>query len=177
MHIWNCSSSFFIRYNKEINFVLSFLKGYIILVKAKYCNFSKVCVPLSPAELNSLRGSQCSPDPQLHFISQFMQSVEFFSFLANALRMLSSQCCPNVWDSIAQEYFMCNVGPKFIVIFLMKNQLLFHICLVACYLSRYNITEQSWLFLLNVGLGVYLRFVWHHWLKPLHFMLQYGAMA
>ena len=95
-------------------------------------------------------------------ICQFMQSVEFFSFLANALRILSSQCCPNIWGNIAQEY-MCNVGPKRIVIFLMKNQLMFHICLVVCYLSRYNITEQSWLFLLDVGLGVHLWLVGQHW--------------
>ena len=31
-------------------------------------------------------------DPQLHFISQFMQNAEFFPFLANALTLRTIAC-------------------------------------------------------------------------------------
>ena len=139
VHIWNCSSSFLLDITNKFCVIIS-KRLYYTSLKLN-CNFSKGCVPLSPTEVTE----GCTVLPRLPvalFICQFMLSVDFFSFLAIALGILSSQCCPNIWGSIAQEY-MCNVGPKRMVIFLMKNQLMLHICLVACFLSRYNITEQS----------------------------------
>ena len=37
-------------------------------------------------------------------------------------------------------------------------------CLVACFLTRYNITKQSWLFLFNVGSGVHSWLVGQQWI-------------
>ena len=39
----------------------------------------------------------------------------------------------------------------------------FWICLVACFLSSYIVTEQSWLFLFNVSLGVHLWLPGQQW--------------
>ena len=38
-------------------------------------------------------------------------------------------------------------------------------CLVVCFLTGYNITERSWLFLCNVGSGVHLRLAGQQWTK------------
>ena len=51
---------------------------------------------------------------------------------------------------------MRNAGPERIDIPSQENRL-FQICLVACFLTMYIITEQSWLSLINVGSGVHLR--------------------
>ena len=63
------------------------------------------------------------------------------------------------WDNIAQENYWCNVGPERTDILSQENRL-FQICLVACFLTGFNITEQSWLFLFNVGSGVHLRLMY-----------------
>ena len=39
-----------------------------------------------------IEGPTVHPDPELHLISQFMQSAEFFSFLANALITIVMSC-------------------------------------------------------------------------------------
>ena len=59
------------------------------------------------------------------------------------------------WDKKAQENY-CIVGPERTDILSQENQL-FQICLVGRFLTGYNITKQSWLFLFNVGSGVHLR--------------------
>ena len=55
-----------------------------------------------------------------------------------------------VWDNIAQENYLRDVGLEHTEILSQENRL-FDICLVACFLTGQNITEQSWLFLFNVG--------------------------
>ena len=55
----------------------------------------------------------------------------------------------------AEEKYLRNVGPERTDIPSQERRL-FQICLVACFLAGYNIIEQSWFFLLNVGSGVYL---------------------
>ena len=67
-----------------------------------------------------------------------------------------------VWDNIAQENYLCIVGPECTDILSQENWL-FQICLVACFLTRYNTTKQSWLFLFNVGLGVHLQLMGQQW--------------
>ena len=61
----------------------------------------------------------------------------------------------HVWDNIAQENYLCNVGTECTYILLQENRL-FQICLLTAFLTGYNTTKQSWLFLFNVGLGVHL---------------------
>ena len=60
-----------------------------------------------------------------------------------------------VLDNIAQEDYLCNVGPECPDKLSQENRPF----LVACFLARYNTTEQSWSFLFNVGAGVHLRLV------------------
>ena len=67
-----------------------------------------------------------------------------------------------VWDNITEENYLCDVGPELTDILSHENRL-FQIYLVACFLTGYNITEQSWLFLFNVGSGVRLRFAGEQW--------------
>ena len=56
---------------------------------------------------------------------------------------------------------MRNVGLEHTDILLQENRL-FAIRLVACFLTEYNITRQSWLFLFNIGSDVHLRFAGHN---------------
>ena len=72
--------------------------------------------------------------------------------------MFSKYCL----DHIAQENYWCNAGPERIRYTFTENQL-FQICLVACFLTGFNITKQPWLFLLNVGSGIHLRVVGQQW--------------
>ena len=67
-----------------------------------------------------------------------------------------------VWDNIAQENYLHNVGLEHTDILSQENRL-FEICLVACYLTGYNITKQSWLFLFSVGSEVHLRLLQQQW--------------
>ena len=69
-----------------------------------------------------------------------------------------------VWDNIAHDNYLCNVNPERTNILSQENRL-FQICLVACFLNRVNITEQSWLFLLNVDSGVHLRLARQQWTR------------
>ena len=41
--------------------------------------------------MNPMSDSQCPQTPQLHFIFQFIQNAEFFSFLANDLHSKQDQ--------------------------------------------------------------------------------------
>ena len=72
-----------------------------------------------------------------------------------------------VLDNIAQENYLRNVGPEYTYILSQENRL-FQMCLVTCFLNGYNITEQSWLFLFNVGSRVSLRLVGQQWTEA-HF--------
>ena len=65
------------------------------------------------------------------------------------------------WDNTAQENYY-NVGPERADILSQENRL-FQICLVGRFLTGYNITKQSWLFLFNVGSGVHLRLAGQQW--------------
>ena len=47
-----------------------------------------------------------------------------------------------VWDNSAQENYLRNVGPERTYILSQDNQL-FQVSLVACFLTGYNIIEQS----------------------------------
>ena len=67
-----------------------------------------------------------------------------------------------VWDNIAQENYLRNIGSKRTDILSLKNRL-FQICLVAWFLTGYYVTEQSWLFLFNGGSGVHLRLAGQQW--------------
>ena len=67
-----------------------------------------------------------------------------------------------LWDNISQEYYIRNVGPERTDISSQENRL-FQICLVACFLTGYNITEQSWPFFFNVGSGVHLSLTGQQW--------------
>ena len=66
------------------------------------------------------------------------------------------------WDNIAQENYLHNVGPEHTDILSQENRL-FQICLVTWFFNGDNITEKSWLFLFNVGLGVHLRLAGQQW--------------
>ena len=70
----------------------------------------------------------------------------------HCIRILSSQCSLYAWDSIALENCLCNVGPELTGRLSHKNRP-FQICLVTCFLTGYNITKQSLLFLFSVSSG------------------------
>ena len=53
-------------------------------------NFPKILPHWSPTE--PTEGLTVHPDPRLHFISQFMQNTQFYSFLTNALKQLVWFC-------------------------------------------------------------------------------------
>ena len=76
----------------------------------------------------------------------------------HCIRILSSQCCPNTSETTLHKKirYLRYVGPDHTDILSQENWL-FEICLVSCVLTWYNITEQSWLFLFNVGSGVHLQ--------------------
>ena len=67
-----------------------------------------------------------------------------------------------VWDNIAQENYLRNVGPERTDMLLQENWL-FQICLMTCFLAGYIITEQSWRFLFNVSSGVHLWLEGQQW--------------
>ena len=69
-----------------------------------------------------------------------------------------------IWDNIAQENYLHNVGPEYTDILSQENRL-FQICLVTWFLTGYNISEKSWLVLFNVGLGVHLRLAGQQWTR------------
>ena len=66
-----------------------------------------------------------------------------------------------VWDKFAQKHYLRNVDLEHTDIISQENRL-FPIYLVACFLTGYNITEQSWLFLFNVGSGINQRLSEQH---------------
>ena len=67
-----------------------------------------------------------------------------------------------VWDNIPQENYLRDVGPERTDMLLQENRL-FQICLMACFLVGYIITEQSWRLLFNVSSGVHLWLVGQQW--------------
>ena len=79
MHILNYNSSFLL---DNFSFFVS-KRLYRTSFKLYIVNIPRALSPGPP--VNPVRGPQYPPDSQLHFISQFMQNAEFFSFLANAL--------------------------------------------------------------------------------------------
>ena len=70
--------------------------------------------------------------------------------------------CKYGWDNIAQENYWCNVGWEHTGILSQENRL-FQICLVACFLTGFNITEQPWLFLFSVGSVAHLWLAGQQW--------------
>ena len=67
-----------------------------------------------------------------------------------------------VWDNIAQENYFWILGTERTDILSQENRL-FQVCFVTCFLTGYNTTEQSWLFLFNVGSGIHLRLAGQQW--------------
>ena len=67
--------------------------------------------------------------------------------------ILSIQCCPNMPETTSHKKITCAMLAQSAQ---KEENWLFQICLVVCFLTGYNITEQSWLFLFNVGSGVHL---------------------
>ena len=67
-----------------------------------------------------------------------------------------------VWDNIAQENYLRNVDLEHTDILSRENRL-FEICLLACFLTGCNIIKQSWLLLFNVGSGIDLRLAGQQW--------------
>ena len=68
-----------------------------------------------------------------------------------------------VWDNIAQGNYLRNVGLRHTDVLSQENRL-FEICLVAWFLTGYNITQRSWLFLFNVDSDVDLRLEGQQWI-------------
>ena len=82
LHILNLSSSFVSDTDSFLSFII-FKKLYYTGFKLNIVNFSKALPPGPPTE--PTEGLTVQPEPQLHFIFQFMQNTELFSFLVNAL--------------------------------------------------------------------------------------------
>ena len=68
--------------------------------------------------------------------------------------IVQSMLSKYIRDNIAREKHLCNVGQTDILLqestqkhsdILSQENQLFEICLVVCFLTVYNITEQSWL--------------------------------
>ena len=78
------------------------------------------------------------------------------------------------WDNITQESYLCIFMSERTDILSQKNRL-FQICQVACFLTGYNTTKQSWLSLFNVGSGVHLQLVGQQWTGA-DFKWKQGAM-
>ena len=83
-HILNYDSSFLW---SNFSFIIS-KRLYYTSFKLNIVNVPRMLPPWSPKKLTERLS--VPPDPQLHFISQFMQIVDFFSFLAKTL-------CTHFW--------------------------------------------------------------------------------
>ena len=81
----------------------------------------------------------------------------------------------HVWDNITQENYLCIFMSEHTDILSQENRL-FQICQVACFLTGYNTTKQSWLSLFNVISGVHLRLVGQQWTGA-DFKWKQGAMS
>ena len=64
----------------------------------------------------------------------------------------SSQCYPNISEQHCTRKLLAQCLPRAHRILSQENRL-FKICLAACFLTGYDITEQSWVFLFNARLG------------------------
>ena len=78
--------------NYNSSFLLDITKIILNISKKLYCASLKLNIVSFPRTLppglyciEPSEGLIVSPDPQLHFTSQFMQNTRFFSFLANTL--------------------------------------------------------------------------------------------
>ena len=81
----NQNSSFLLDITNNFSFIIS-KRLYHTSFKLNIVNFLLAFQLGSP--LNPMKDWHCLPEPQLHFISQFMQMQSFFPFLANALYKL-----------------------------------------------------------------------------------------
>ena len=81
----------------------------------------------------------------------------------HCIRILSSRFCPNMSETILHKKTTCKVVPKSRqTCFCPKTGCSFK-CLVACFLTRHNITKESWFFLFNVGSWVQLWLAGQQW--------------
>ena len=87
-----------------------------------------------------------------------------------SIRILSSQCCQNISETTLHKKTTCIMLVQSAQTCFCKKTSCSFKWLVVCFLSRYIITKQFWLFLFNVGLGVHLRLAGQmnrgqHWLE------------
>ena len=98
------------------------------------------------------------------------------NYLYNAVSIILGQHCVRilcknivlpilskyVWDNIAQDTYLTVLAQRGKTCFRTKTGCNFQ-CLIACFLTGYNITKESWFFLFNVGSGVHVWLAGQQW--------------
>ena len=101
-------------------------------------------------------------------IDNFYEESDLYNVVSTMLgqhciRILSSQCCPNTSETTLHKKTICPMLDQSAQTCFRRKTVCRFKCFVACFLTWYNITEQSWLFLINIGSGVHLRLAGQQW--------------